>query len=147
MICNLTFQVLLNHRVYAYTCVPMLLPTKLISRKDEITADFFKLVDQHMADLLQQKSSKRLSTRDFAALLFIDSRHLSNTLKLTTGKSPCDVMEERIVAEVKILLEQTGLPVAEIGYQFGYKDSTNFIKFFKGMTGITPLQYRKQIND
>lgn len=124
----------------------MPLPKQILTRKDEITRDFLQLVTRHLDDLMHERIQKRYSTRDFAALLFIAPRHLTNTLKLTTGKSPCDVMEERITAEVRTLLEQTDLPVAEISYRFGYKDTTNFIKFFKGMAGITPLQYRKQVN-
>ena len=123
----------------------MSLPEKILSRKDEITRDFLKLVDDHVNDLLNQKAHKRFSASDFAALLFIAPRHLTNTTKLTIHKSPCDVMEERLLLEAQLLLKNTTVTVAEIAYRFGYSDSTNFIKFFKGMYGKTPLQYRKQI--
>jgi AraC family transcriptional regulator, regulatory protein of adaptative response / methylphosphotriester-DNA alkyltransferase methyltransferase len=120
------------------------LPKKVLSRKDEITRDFLNLVDQYMTDLLQQRTERRLTASDFAGHLFIAPRHLTNTLRLTTGKSPCDVLEERIIAEAKKLLLDTELPVAEISHRFGYGDTTNFIKFFKGIAGVTPLQFRKK---
>lgn len=130
------------------TCIhksfmPETIPQKVLNRKDEITRDFLLLADQHMDDLLQQRTDKRYSTSDFAKLLFIAPRHLTNTIKLTTGKSPCDIMEERMVVEAESLLLNTELPIADISFRFGYNDTTNFIKFFKGMTGITPLQFRK----
>jgi AraC family transcriptional regulator of adaptative response / methylphosphotriester-DNA alkyltransferase methyltransferase len=123
----------------------MLLSQKHLTRKDQITEDFLRLVDEHMNSLVNEQVVQRMSTRDFAGKLFIAPRHLTNTIKLTTGKSPCDVMEERIMQEAQKMLLYTKLSVAEIGYRFSYKDPTNFTKFFKGMAGITPLQYRKKL--
>jgi AraC family transcriptional regulator of adaptative response / methylphosphotriester-DNA alkyltransferase methyltransferase len=122
----------------------MVLPQQQLARKDEITAEFLKMVDEHMNGLVNQNVLQRMSTKDFAGKLFIAPRHLTNTIKLTTGKSPCDIMEERIMTEAQKMLLETNLSVADIGYRFSYKDPTNFTKFFKGMAGITPLQYRKK---
>lgn len=122
----------------------MPLPQKTHTRKDEITRDFLKLVDKHMKDLMDERATHRFSASDFAAKLFINPRHLTNTINLTTGKSPCDIMEERIMLEAERLLRDTSLSIAQISYKFGYIESTNFSKFFKGMSGIPPLQYRKK---
>ncbi|HEX8577054.1 MAG TPA: helix-turn-helix domain-containing protein [Flavobacterium sp.] len=121
----------------------MPLPKKIFTRKDEITSDFLQLIDQHINDLLQSRVNKRFHASHFAEQLFIHPRHLTNTLKLTTGKSPCDIVEERIIAEVIRLLNENQLSIAEIGFKFAYEDPTNFTKFFKGMTDTTPLQFRK----
>ncbi len=43
--------------------------------------------------------------KDFAALLHIHPTHFSNTIKLTTRKSPCDHVEERIMLEANKLLD------------------------------------------
>jgi len=123
----------------------MLLPKKLLTRKDEIAADFLRLVDEHVNDLLNERADKRYGAGDFAKLLFIHPRHLTNTIKLVTGKSPCDFMEERIIAEAQKMLKNTELSIADISYKVGYRDPTNFTKFFKGMTGMPPLQYRKKL--
>ena len=121
-----------------------MIPQKVLSRKDEITADFLNLVDKHMNDVLHNRVDQMFHTKHFAALLFIHPRHLTNTIKLTTGKSPCDHLEERVYAEAIQLLENTDLSIAEIGSRFTYYEPTNFIKFFKSMSGTTPLQYRKK---
>lgn len=121
------------------------IPAKILSRKDQITADFLAIADRHIADLMCGKALKRYHAKDFGALLFIHPRHLTNTLHLTLNTSPCDVMENRIIGESKKLLETTTLSIAEIGMRFAYTEPTNFTKFFKSMEGITPLQYRKQV--
>src|SRR5260221_7419626 len=115
----------------------------VMSRQEEITSDFLRMVDQHINDLLQGRIDRRYSAHDFAKLLFVHSRHLTDTIKLTTGKSPCEFMEERILGEVQKMLKDTTLPIADIGGKFAYNDPSNFTKFFKNLSGITPLQYRK----
>lgn len=121
----------------------MTIPKKILTRKDQITADFLKLYEAHLTDLFAGRVDYRMSTSKYAEKLFINHGHLTNTIKLTTGKSPCDFMEEGILAEAKRLLTQTNLSIAEIGTRFAYDEPTNFTKFFKGMTGMTPLQFRK----
>lgn len=121
----------------------MALPKKILSRKDGITTAFFTLMEKHITELLQGKAARRYHARDFGSLLFIHPVHLTNTIKLTTGKSPCEFMEERLTAEAKKLLLETDMPIADIGYLFKYENATNFTAFFKGMEGVTPLQFRK----
>ena len=122
-----------------------LLPQKILSRKDEITADFIALAENHITDLMAGTAPKRLSASDFGKRLFIHPRHLTTTLKLTMGFSVCDYMENRMVEEAKKLLSETDLSIADIGQRFAYSEATNFTKFFKGMTGVTPFQYRRSL--
>lgn len=121
----------------------MTVPKKIMSRKDEITSDFLRLYHAHLERLFAGEAGHRMHTSDFASQLFIHPRHLTNTLLLTTGKSPCEFMEDAITAEACRLLAETDLSVADIGQRFAYDEPTNFVKFFKGMTGTTPLRYRK----
>ncbi|AWI26001.1 helix-turn-helix domain-containing protein [Flavobacterium pallidum] len=123
----------------------MPIPLKILSRKDEITADFIKIYEAHLSELFAGKVNYRMSSSKFAEKLFIHPGHLTNTIKLTTGKSPCDWMEHGILDEAQRLLRETHLPIAEIAMVFAYDEPTNFIKFFKGMCGMTPLQYRKSV--
>lgn len=122
----------------------MPIPQKILSRKDEITTQFLELMEQHMTDVLAGKTEGLFRTTDFAAKMFIHHNHLTNTIKLTTGKSPCEFMEDRVMEEAQKMLLETDKNVSDIAYTFGYNEPTNFIKFFKNMCGITPLQYRKQ---
>lgn len=120
-----------------------IIPKKVLSRKDEITSDFLKLVEKHIDELMKGVAGKRYSATDFAGMLFIHPRHLTNTLKLTINSSTCEIMENRILNEAQQLLNETDLSIADIGLKFAFNEPTNFTKFFKGMAGITPLQYRK----
>lgn len=124
--------------------MPDKLPQNIVSRKDEITAAFPTEAARYVDDLVQGRSEQRLSTADFAAKLFIHPRHLTHTIKLSLGTSPCEILEEKIIEEARKMLAETTRPVADIAANFAYYNATNFIKFFKGYTGLTPLQYRKR---
>lgn len=123
----------------------MPIPKKLLSRKEEITKDFFVLLDNHIDDILLGKTEQMYHIKDFAAKLFIHPTHFSNTIKLTTGYSPCHFAEQRVMDEAKKMLSQTDKPINEISFNLTFTDPTNFTKFFKSFEGITPRQYRKQL--
>jgi AraC family transcriptional regulator of adaptative response / methylphosphotriester-DNA alkyltransferase methyltransferase len=119
------------------------IPQKVLNRKEEITADFFKLLTQHMADVMAGRIDNMYHIKDFAALLFIHPTHFSNMIKLTTGYSPCYFAEEKTMEEARKMLIETSMSIAEISYKLTFTEPTNFTKFFKSFEGITPREFRR----
>ena len=120
------------------------IPKKILARQHEISADFRREVDQHLADIVAGRATEMLEIRDFAGRLCIHPTHLSNTLKLTTGHSPCHYFEGRIMDLARQQLRDTAQPVAAIAAALTF-DASNFTKFFKRFAGCTPKQYREQV--
>lgn len=114
-------------------------------RPGEITAAFLALAEQHIADLLAGRAEKMFHAKEFASRLFLHPRHLTNTIHDTLGISPCEIMENRVVEETNRMLRETTMPIADIAYLWTYSEPTNFTKFYKNMTGETPMQYRKRL--
>jgi len=119
------------------------IPKKILARQHEITADFQRFVAAHVADIVAGRATEMLEVRDFAGQLFIHPTHLSNTLKLTTGRAPCFFFEASIMNAARQLLRDTARPVADIAANLTF-DPSNFTKFFKRFEGCTPKQYREQ---
>ncbi|SHJ60750.1 AraC-type DNA-binding protein [Hymenobacter daecheongensis DSM 21074] len=119
------------------------IPKKILARQHEITADFLRLVSEHLADIVAGRATEMLEIRDFADQLHIHPTHLSNTLKLTTGHSPCYFFEARIMEVAREQLRDSTQPVAAIAAGLTF-DPSNFTKFFKRFAGCTPKQYREQ---
>lgn len=118
------------------------IPKKILARQKEITRDFMKITDDNLADVLSGKAEEIYEIRDVAELMHIHPKHLSNTIKLVTGNSPCYFVENRILDIVKHHLEENKLAIGEIAKMLTY-DPSNFTKFFKKYIGITPKQYRE----
>lgn len=114
------------------------------TRALEIVEKYQRVLDQHIDDLRHGRAEKTFEIQDLAELLHIHPTHLSNTLHQTLGQSPCDLYENRLLALAKELLEDTHKPVGDIARQL-YYDPSNFTKFFKAYTGITPKQYRQNL--
>ncbi|MDJ0363963.1 AraC family transcriptional regulator [Hymenobacter sp. H14-R3] len=120
------------------------IPKKILARQHEITAEFQRLVVEHVAAIAAGRATEMLEIRDFASQLCIHPTHLSNTLKLTTGQPPCFFFEAEILAVAQGLLRDTTRPVADIAANLTY-DPSNFTKFFKRFAGVTPKYYREQV--
>jgi len=119
-----------------------IIPKKISSRQREITEQFLDELEKHLNDVLAGRETEMFEIRDFAERLHIHPRHLTNTVKLTTGKSPCDFFEEKILNAAKQMLEASEATISQIAFDLTY-DPSNFTKFFKRFTGITPKQYRE----
>jgi AraC family transcriptional regulator, regulatory protein of adaptative response / methylphosphotriester-DNA alkyltransferase methyltransferase len=119
-------------------------PKKILLRRDEITADFIKMLDVHINDIETKKVDRMLEIREFASMLFIHPTHLANTIKLTTGKAPCDLFEEKLMVIAKRMLSDPKADIADIAFNLTI-DPSNFTKWFKRFEGITPTQFRENI--
>jgi len=120
------------------------IPKKILARQHEITSDFLKALDQHLQDIVHNKVMDMMEIRDFADLQHIHPTHLTNTVKLTTGKTPCDFFEEKLLVIAKGMLQNNNMAIAEIASKLTF-DPSNFTKFFKRFEGVTPKQYREQV--
>lgn len=112
-------------------------------RQKEIYNLYLEQLDMHMQDLREGKAERALEIRELAALLHVHPVHLSNTIKEVTGKSTCSFYEERLLGLAKELL-LTNKTIAQVAVQLTY-DPSNFTKFFKQYTGITPKQFKQAV--
>ena len=124
--------------------MPTPVPKKLLARQHEITADFRREVDRHLADIVTGRATEMWEIRDLAGVLCIHPTHLSNTIKLATGHAPCYFFEARILDIAREMLRDPRRSVADIAANLTY-DPSNFTKFFKRFQGCTPRQYREQV--
>ncbi len=92
--------------------------------------------------LVEENNQKNLSLSDYAGLIGITANHLTQTVKLMTGKTSSQIIKAKQLLEIKRLLVHTNLNVSEIASQLNFEDQSYFTKFFKRETGFTPLQYR-----
>ncbi|SHN00620.1 AraC family transcriptional regulator [Chitinophaga sp. CF418] len=121
------------------------LPDLSTSRKAEIVAQFKQVLDNHLNDFMAGRVDKMYELKDIADIICLHPVHLSKVIKLETGHHACYFYEQRILLEAKKLLADTALSIKTIAYKLDY-DESNFTKFFKRFTGITPSLYRKSIS-
>jgi AraC-like DNA-binding protein len=99
-----------------------------------ITQQYKNALSQHIYD-------KHLVT-DYAAMLAVSPNHLNKCVKAVTGKSAHDLLDEMILLEAKVFLKQSTLTISEIAYKISKQDPSDFGRFFKQKTNLTPSEYR-----
>ncbi|MEY8758906.1 helix-turn-helix domain-containing protein [Chryseobacterium tongliaoense] len=115
---------------------------KILKRGAEITISYFAFIDQHIQDVISGKVPEFMELNEIANELAISHTHLTDTVKKEKGNHPCHFYDAKIIEQAQIMLAETDKPVAEIARIFTY-DPSNFSKFFKKWTGMTPGNFRK----
>lgn len=100
-------------------------------------SQFKRLINQHFRDFK--------NVGDYAALMNVSARKLNTICRIRMNSSARDLIKERVLIEAKNSLAHTGRQVAEIAYELNFTDSSNFVKFFKQHTNLTPLEYRSKL--
>ncbi|PZX48306.1 AraC family transcriptional regulator [Algoriphagus chordae] len=95
--------------------------------------------------LINENYSQLKNVQDYADLMNIPVRRLNAICKTTLNTNAREVIKERILIEAKNSLTHTSSQVSEIAYSLNFTDSSNFVKFFKQQTNLTPLEYRSKI--
>ncbi|HEX8506044.1 MAG TPA: helix-turn-helix domain-containing protein [Hymenobacter sp.] len=101
-----------------------------------------RITQQYKTALAQHIGEKNL-VAEYAALLAVSPNHLHKCVKAVTGKSAHDLLDEMILLEAKVLLKQSKLTISEIAYKIGEQDPSDFGRFFKAKTKLTPTEYRQ----
>lgn len=99
-----------------------------------ITEQYKKYLAEYIYD--KQKIS------EYAQLMSISPNHLNKCVKQTLGKSAHDLLKEMLLLESKFLLKQSNLNISEIASKLGRNEISDFGRFFKTQTGLSPSEYR-----
>lgn len=135
LLCNLIHILLLRIREIYRLRVNTLI--KNTSRSEQLANSFKVLVEKHFIDCR--------TVNDYAGMLNISSKHLSDVVSKTLGRSPLQVIHDMLLLEAKVLLRSTDKSVSEIAHQLNFDDQPHFTHFIKKRTGLTPQELRKQL--
>lgn len=97
-------------------------------------------------NLIDENYNKGLTVSEYAGLMNISSRTLSELISQNLNKTPSQMIHERIVLEAQRLLLHSTLNVNQIGFRLGFDDPSYFVKYFKKYTKTSPSEFRKSIS-
>ena len=104
-----------------------------------------KIVEDTL-NLIHEGYDTELTLEECAAKLNYHQSYIRRVLKTEVGISFSDYLTQYRMDMAKKWLLETELKVCEIAEKLKYKSSENFIRSFKKITGITPGQYRENMN-
>ena len=106
------------------------------THEQRIFSDFIQLVNR---DAPQQHQVDYYATQ-----LCLAPRYVSTLIRQVSGKPPKEWIDEALLTHIKIELKHTDKTVAQISDDTNFPNPSFFSKFFKRLTGMTPLEYRNQ---
>lgn len=104
-----------------------------------LVRQFIQLVNVHYID--------KKTIKEYANLLSVSEDHLAKSVKSETGRTAYAYIIDRIIKEAKDLIAYTPLTYSEIAYQLNFSDTSNFSKYFKRETGLSPSVYRNSLKN
>lgn len=134
-------QILLN---YVFS---MLLISEELHKHEQVTLrvnNDIKIV-RNFKLLYNNELNKRQSLKFFCDKMNLSLNTLERAFKKYENTTPKKWTNKRLVSEIQIELNCMENSIGEIAFKFGFSEVTNFTKFFKGQTGITPKQFRARL--
>lgn len=101
-----------------------------------LVGDFLQLVELHFRE--------GWPVGRYAAALRVTADRLHAHCKRQRGASPLAIIHARLAQEARTRLLQLDLPVEQIGYGLGFRDSGYFNRFFRKHQGTSPGAYRRK---
>lgn len=87
-----------------------------------------------------------ISMPEMANLCHMTPQSFCRFFKTRTKSTFVDFLNDiRISHARKLLMESDEQTIAEVAYLCGYKNLSNFNKLFKNKTGVTPKEYKKNL--
>lgn len=123
----------------------MVLPTNIITRQ---STDIYAHSDPHIAEVLKyihENIGRKITVRDLVARVPLSRLLLETRFKKSMETSIYDYILHVRIERVTQLLNE-GKSISEAASEAGFPDIKNLSRTFRQMKGITPSQYRRQID-
>lgn len=92
--------------------------------------------------LVEMYFREKHKVSEYADLLHVTPKSLSNLFSRYYSKSPLKVITERIILESKRLLDFSDKNINEVALTLGFDEASHFSKFFKTQVGLSPKEYK-----
>ncbi|WP_241739153.1 AraC family transcriptional regulator [Pontibacter beigongshangensis] len=96
-------------------------------------------------ELLEANFLTQRNITFYADELALSPNTLTRKCKQYFGKSPSQLIQERVVLEAKKQLHLTYKSIKEVAAALNFDDEHYFSRFFKKHTGVSPTSYREKV--
>jgi len=93
-------------------------------------------------ELLEKHIRSKHHVDQYCDLLHVNRHKLNSTLKMHTGCTSKELINIRLLQEVKAELRYSNKTIKEIAHELNFSESNNLTRFFQNMEGVTPSTYR-----
>ncbi|MGK0414432.1 MAG: AraC family transcriptional activator of pobA [Polaribacter sp.] len=95
--------------------------------------------------LIIEYYSESHNAKDYADKLSVSYKYLNDICKEISNKTAKSFIDNWLLLEIKRNISENKYTSQEIAYKMGFKEHSNFIRFFKNHTGVTPNKFQSDI--
>jgi AraC family transcriptional regulator, transcriptional activator of pobA len=97
-------------------------------------------------ELVNQYFIQDREVRSFAQRMHLSPNYLNAICKTYLNKTASQLIQERVLVEAQRLLTHTSMSIKEISYHLHFKDTSYFSRFFRKMTGRSPIEFKQHVS-
>lgn len=109
-------------------------PGRAVTREREVFERFIALVNEHCRE--------HRTLTFYAGRLCMTERYLGTLVKQASGYTAKEWIDRAVITTAKVMLRHTNKQVAQIADEMNFPNNSFFNKFFRRLTGKTPMEYR-----
>ena len=109
-----------------------------LSREQTIFDRFIYLINQHAV--------QEHHMAYYASRMCLTERYLGTVVRQASGITAKEWIDRAIIARIKIELHHTDKAIVQIAEEFNFPNPAFFSKYFRRLTGLTPLEFRKSLS-
>lgn len=95
------------------------------------------------AAVVEAEFSRRHRVGDYEQAVHAGTKTIDRSVRRARGISAKRYLDERLALEARRRLATTDVTVAALARELGFSEATNFVKFYRRMTGATPAAMRQ----
>ena len=95
--------------------------------------------------LVNQSATREHQLSFYARRMCLTERYLGTVVRQATGTTAKEWIDRAIITRVMVELRHTDKSVALIADEMNFPNPSFFSKYFKRLTGLSPLQYRQSV--
>ena len=104
------------------------------TRAEQLCSEFLVLIEEHY--------HHKKSVKEYASMLGITPKHLSETVQSTLHHTALSYIHVRIVKEIQYLLCFSDMPIKQMAHALNFETLSQFGRFFKRHEEMGPKEYR-----
>jgi len=81
----------------------------------------------------------------YAQAMQMTEGRLNRLTRAVAGKSPFDIIQDRLMLEARRKLIYVAAPISLLAYELGFEDPAYFSRCFKSRVGVTPSAFRREL--
>jgi AraC-like DNA-binding protein len=112
--------------------------SNLKTNSNNISDRFFQLLEENFIN--------KQDVEFYANCFSLSKGYFETTIKNATGRSFKSWLDEKLISEAKRLLTESENSIDYVAEFLGFNSQSNFSRFFKRMTNLSPIEFRKGKN-